>query len=183
MADAMPLPDDISRLSRPHPSLMTLYVLRAILSGPLIVLVLPLLIFRYQTLRYRFDEQGVHMRWGLLFRREVNVNYARIQDIHVRSGVLQRWLGLADLLVQTASGSAGPEMKIEGFKEFEQLRDFLYTRMRGFRKADVKRGTPAAAAPPGGGAIGGEEALRLLGEIRDELRATREELQRRRRGS
>jgi putative membrane protein len=178
----MPLPDDISRLTRPHPSLMTLYVLRAILSGPFLVLLLPVLIFRYQTLRYRFDDQGVHMRWGLLFRREVNVNYARIQDIHVRSGVLQRWLGLADLLVQTASGSAGPEMRIEGFKEYEHLRDFLYTRMRGFREDATQRAPRPGSARSGGAGLGGEEALRLLGEIRDELRATREQLQRRRPG-
>ena len=36
-----------------------------------------------------------------------------------------------DLQVQTASGSTGPEIVIEGFKEFEAIRDFLYTRMRG----------------------------------------------------
>ena len=65
------------------------------------------------------------MRWGILFRREVSLTYRRIQDIHLRSGILQRWLGLADILVQTASGSAGAEMTIEGLQEYEQVREFL----------------------------------------------------------
>lgn len=174
-------PEEIYELERPHPSLLTLYVVRALMSGPLIVITLPLLLFRYKTLRYRFDDQGVHMRWGLLFRREVNLNYARIQDIHVRSGVVQRWLGLADLLVQTASGSSGPEMKVEGFHEYQAIRDFLYTRMRGFKRAHESSDEPArpsSSTGSGAGALASDEAVALLREIRDELRATRGELER-----
>src|SRR5256885_5131031 len=122
----------IFALERPDPALWKLYVIHAVLTGPLIVFMLPFLYFRYHTLRYCFDEEGIHMRVGILFRREVNLTYARIQDIHLRSGFIQRWLGLADLQVQTASGSTGPEIVIEGFKEFEAIRDFLYTRMRGY---------------------------------------------------
>lgn len=125
------LPPAIAAIERPHPKLWTLYLLRGLLTGPALVIVLPVLWFRYHTLRYRFDEQGVHMRWGILFRREVNLTYRRIQDIHLRSGLLQRWLGLADVLVQTAAGSATAEMTIEGLLEFEVIRDFLYQRMRG----------------------------------------------------
>jgi putative membrane protein len=169
-------PEEIYELERPHPSLLTLYVVRALLSGPLIVFTLPLLLFRYKTLRYRFDDQGVHMRWGLLFRREVNLNYARIQDIHVRSGVVQRWLGLADLLVQTASGSSGPEMKVEGFHEYQAIRDFLYTRMRGFKRTNETSAQPVDET--GAGVLASDEAVALLREIRDELRAARGELER-----
>src|SRR4249920_812057 len=123
----------IMALERPHPSLWKYYIICAVLTGPGIVFTLPYLFFRYYTLRYRFDAEGIHMRVGILFRREVNLTYARIQDIHLRSGIIQRWLGLSNLQVQTASGSAGPEMLIEGFKEFEAIRDFLYTRMRGYQ--------------------------------------------------
>jgi putative membrane protein len=93
-------------------------------------------------MRYRFDAEGVHMRWGILFRREVNLTYRRIQDIHLRSGLFQRWLGLADVLVQTAAGSASAEMTIEGLLEFEQVRDFLYAKMRG--QAELPAQAPAA---------------------------------------
>ena len=45
-------------------------------------------------------------------------------------------MGLATVGIQTASGSSGPEMAIEGVLQAEQLRDYLYTEMRG-SKAEV----------------------------------------------
>src|SRR5262245_21547168 len=131
--DARTVPPQIKSLERPYPALWTYYVICAVLSGPGLVVTLPYLYFRYYTLRYRFDEEGIHMRVGILFRREVNLTYARIQDIHLRSNFIQRWLGLANVQIQTASGSVGAELVIEGFKEFETIRDFLYTRMRGYQ--------------------------------------------------
>jgi uncharacterized membrane protein YdbT with pleckstrin-like domain len=139
------LPPAIAAIERPHPKLWTLYLVRGLLTGPALIIVLPVLWFRYHTLRYRFDEQGVHMRWGILFRREVNLTYRRIQDIHLRSGLLQRWLGLADVLVQTAAGSSTAEMTIEGLPQFEVLRDFLYQRMRG-HDDDAHAGDPSRPA-------------------------------------
>jgi len=158
-------------IERPHKNLLKLYLIRVVLSGPFAVFTFPLLFFRYQTMRYRFDEEGVHIKWGLLFRREINLTYARIQDIHLTSGIVQRWLGLADLQIQTASGSASAEMTIEGMLEFQEIRDFLYKRMRGNRdKAPGARGATSAAA------LSNPEALSLLREIHGELKATREAL-------
>jgi len=165
----------IFALERPDPALWKLYVIRAILSGPGMLIAFPYLYFRYHTLRYRFDDEGIHMKVGILFRREVNLTYARIQDIHLRSGFIQRWLGLADVQVQTASGNAGAELVIEGFREFEQIRDFLYTRMRG------ARGGQAAGAISEAHAIAGDAPagmVEVLSQIRDELRRTREALER-----
>src|SRR6187397_2914616 len=130
---AEPGVENILALERPHPALWKYYIICAVLTGPGILVSLPYLWFRYYTLRYRFDQEGIHMRVGILFRREVNLTYARIQDIHLRSNFVQRWLGLANVQIQTASGSAGAELDIEGFKEFEAIRDFLYTRMRGYQ--------------------------------------------------
>ena len=168
----------IFALERPDPALWRLYVIHAVLTGPGILFMLPLLYFRYRTLRYRFDEEGIHMRVGILFRKEVNLTYARIQDIHLRSGFIQRWLGLADIQIQTASGSAGAELVIEGFKEFEAIRDFLYTRMRGYQRkpSDVAAIT---ARREDNGADGEGEMVALLLNIRDELRRTRELLEQR----
>lgn len=171
---------DIFGLKEPDPALWTLYIIRAVLTGPGLVLLLPYLYFRYHTLRYTFDEEGIHMRVGILFRREVNLTYARIQDIHLQSGLLQRWLGLADIQIQTASGSADAELVIEGFKEYEAIRDFLYARMRGYHTAPT---TSAPAAPeigvPGASAVAdpNAEMVSLLLTIRDELRQTRELLE------
>jgi uncharacterized membrane protein YdbT with pleckstrin-like domain len=162
------LDEEIMALERPHRVLWTYYIIRAVLTGPGILGTLPYLFFRYHTLRYRFDEEGIHMRVGLLFRREVNLTYARIQDIHLKSGLIQRWLGLANVEVQTASGSATAELVIEGFKEFEAIRDFLYTRMRGYQAK--KTGASAPGEPS-------DDVVRLLHGIRDELRQTREALE------
>jgi len=171
-----PVPDNISRLERPHPALWTYYVIVSICTGPGIIASLPYLYFRYHTLRYRFDAEGIHMKVGILFRRELNLTYARIQDIHVRSGILQRWLGLANVQIQTASGSSGPELVIEGFREFEAIRDFLYTRMRGYQTHPSTKAEPSVSALVGGPA-GETESLSLLTGIRDELRRTRELLE------
>jgi len=161
-------PVHITSLERPHRSLWTYYVIRAILTGPGVIVLLPYLFFRYHTLRYRFDEEGIHMKVGLLFRSEINITYARIQDIHLKSGLLQRWLGLANVEVQTAAGSSSADVVIEGFKEFEAIRDFLYTRMRGYQAQKP----PASAAPPTD-----NEVVSLLLAIRDELQRTRETLE------
>ena len=187
-----PVPERIRAMERPHPALWTYYIIRAILTGPGLVFLLPYLYFRYHTLRYRLDEEGIHMKVGILFRRETNLTYARIQDIHLRSGLLQRWLGLANVQIQTASGSAGPELVIEGFKEYEAIRDFLYTRMRGYqvsphapRTATAEAASRVAAQTTGaaatqaaaGSAVGEAELVSLLQGIRDELRRTRELLE------
>ncbi len=138
--------------------------------GPWFLIALLPFYFKYQTLRYRFDDEGVAMSWGLIWRREIYLTYARIQDIHLSRGLFERWLGLATIQVQTASGSAGAEMSIEGIEEFEEVRDFLYTRMRGAKGEHVatsKTDSPAGAADP---------VEELLGEIRDEVRALRQGL-------
>ncbi|MDQ3198140.1 MAG: PH domain-containing protein [Verrucomicrobiota bacterium] len=165
-------PGRIFALNAPDPALWTLYIIRAVLTGPGMFILLPYLYFRYHTLRYTFDEEGIHMRVGILFRREVNLTYARIQDIHLSSGLLQRWLGLADIQIQTASGSSDAELTIEGFKEFETIRDFLYTRMRGYHAA----GTQRPGEPPATSGDPNAEMVSLLLTIRDELRQTREAL-------
>jgi putative membrane protein len=164
----------ILRIERPHPRLLTLYMIRAVLTGPGLIVAIPLLFFRYETMRFRFDAEGVHMRWGLLFRREINLTYARIQDIHLTSGLIQRWLGLADVKIQTASGSSGAEMTLEGLLEFEAVRDFLYSRMRGYRDARSPARTHAAGDAPADA-----DATALLRETVEELRAIRVALERR----
>jgi membrane protein YdbS with pleckstrin-like domain len=162
----------ILAIERPHRHLLWLYVIRAVLTGPGFIVAMPLLFFRYETMRFRFDAEGVHMRWGILFRRQINLTYARIQDIHLTSGFIQRWLGLADIKIQTASGSSGAEMTLEGLMEFEAVRDFLYSRMRGYRDRTAHE-EPARVV----GGDGGQVAA-LLRDAIDELRATRIALER-----
>src|ERR1043165_2897682 len=181
MSDEL-LPERIRALERPDRALWRYYVLQAFFSVPLIIFPLPYLYFRFHTLRYRFDDEGIHMKVGLLFRREINLTYARIQDIHLRSGVIQRWFGLANVEIQTASGSSGAELVGEGFKEYEFIRDFLYRRMRRFQSPGVRPSEAAAAMAAaktgdlteGTFPAGNEELISLLRGIHEELRKTRE---------
>jgi len=159
----------VLQVERPHPQLMTYYALTSLLAGPFFFVPLTVLYFRYHTMRYRFDEHGVNMRWGILFRREVSLAYARIQDIHLTSNVVERWLGLAQVKLSTASGSTAAEMTVEGRQDFELVRDFLYSRMRGV--ADK------VAPPVSPGEATDVDVAAALRQVSDDLRAVRRALE------
>ena len=168
---ASPSDAAIFALERPHRNLFTYYLLSLLVFPPLLpVLILPAW-FRYSTMRYKFTNEGISMSWGILFRREIIVNYARIQDIHLRSNFVERWLGLARVLVQTASGNAGAELTLEGLQEFEAIRDFLYSRMRGVK--DHARPAATESTPPPSHATSDPELAATLREVAAELRAVR----------
>jgi len=166
----------ILSIERPHKNLFTYYWVSLLVFPPLLpILILPVW-FRYHTMRYRFTDEGISMSWGILFRREIIVNYARIQDIHLKSNFVERWLGLARVLVQTASGNSGAELTLEGLQEFEAVRDFLYSRMRGVKDHAA---APATAKPTGPVSVppvspaGDQELAAALREVARELRETR----------
>jgi uncharacterized membrane protein YdbT with pleckstrin-like domain len=162
------LPDHIAAVNRPCPELMKYYVLKALATTFAAPLTLLLLYFRFHTMRYRFDTEGIHMTWGILMRHEIMLNYSRIQDIQLQSNVVERWLGLARIEIQTASGSAGSEMTLEGITDHAAMRDFLYSRMRGARHHD---NVPAMPSAP-------DSLAAILTEVAGELRAVRVALER-----
>jgi membrane protein YdbS with pleckstrin-like domain len=159
--------------------LIKYYLLASLAAGPGLIVLIPLRFFRYRTLRYEFDNEGMTARWGLLFRREVSLTYARIQDIHLVSNIVERWFGLGRVEIQTASGKAGAEMTIEGLPDFEHVRDQLYLRMRGARGGGQAAAEgPAKAAPAPEAARDVDQATAALREAAAELRAIRELLPR-----
>jgi len=156
-------------IRRPDPALMRYYILVALLTVAGFPFVIWPMAIRYSTLRYHFDEKGVSMAWGWLFQKQIYLTYRRIQDIHVTRNLLQRWLGLASVELQTAAGSSSAEMTIEGIVNPEPLRDYLYARMRGASEAVARDKKTETGPMPAA-----EEALALLREIRDHLRALHE---------
>jgi membrane protein YdbS with pleckstrin-like domain len=163
------LQSHIFAIRRPSPELFKYYVLSSFLFGPLFFIPLVYLYFRYHTMQYSFDDEGISMKWGILFRREIMLTYARIQDIHLTSNLVERWLRLARIQIQTASASASAEMTIEGLHEFELVRDFLYSRMRGVR--------PGATGSQPVEKTSNNDVAAALREVAAELRAIREHLQ------
>ena len=86
--------------------------------------------------------------------------------------MMQRWLGLADLQIQTAAGSGAAEMTIEGLMEYREVRDYLYSRMRGTAAKKSAPGTSSASTQAT------DETVQLLERINGELRGAREALER-----
>lgn len=150
-------------IERPDPALLTYYIWVSLLTVLGFPFVFVFHYIRYRTLRYRFDDEGISMSWGLLFKREILLTYRRIQDIHVSRNLFERWLGLSSVSIQTASGTSGAEMTLVGITDADRLRDYLYTRMRG------ARGETPDAAPIG--PVPEDELLVLLRDIRDGIRA------------
>lgn len=173
-----PTDADILAITRPDPKLLKYYLLSALAFPPAFPFVALPLWFRYHSMRYKFTDEGISMSWGILFRREVIIQYARIQDIHLRSNVVERWLGLARVLIQTASGSAAAEMTLEGLTQYEAVRDFLYSRMRGVKDHSHGhlRASPTPAAANASSPPGDPELAATLREVAHELRLLRESL-------
>ena len=170
MTTSMPGIDrTLATIERPQSALLVYYFLRSLLLGPLFPLLFIPLYFRYHTLRYDCDDQGISMRWGILFRREINLTYARIQDMHLRSNIVERWLGLARLQIQTASGSAEAEMVLEGLEQVEHVRDCLYLEMRGGKLPQASGSTVGAPAPR-------DDLADILRECAQEIHLLREQL-------
>jgi uncharacterized protein len=159
-----------SQIDRPDRSLLTYYLIMSLFAGPLcFVAAIPMWI-RYSTLRYKFDDEGVSMCWGILFRREIYLTYKRIQDIHLTRNIVQRWMNLATISVQTASGKSEAEMTIEGILQPEQLRDYLYSKMRGAKDpASLVSPAPGVHAEPGVSSANNDRATQALIDIRDSL--------------
>ena len=160
-----PIPPQIAAIQRPCENLFKYYVLQAIFTNVAFPVTMIVLYFRFHTLRYRFDGEGIHMKWGIIFRHEIMLNYSRIQDIHLRSNFVERWLGLARIDIQTASGSSNSEMTLEGLTDNEGMRDFLYSRMRGARHLAMSAAAPA------------DPLAATLEEIAAELRQIRQTLE------
>jgi putative membrane protein len=154
---ADPVQLDPSTITRPDDALLVYYFIISLLAVVAFPIVFVPLFIRFKTMRYRFDDSGVSMCWGFFFRREIYLTYGRLQDIHLTRNILERWMGLAKLPIQTASGSSGATMRIEGIRDPEPLRDFLYSKMRGAKGATDTEGA----------------ATELLRDIRDELRGLR----------
>lgn len=172
---------DVLGLTRPHRNLLWLYSAYSLASLCVAPIVWVPLFFKFHTLRYRLDQEGISASWGILFRREIHLTYKRIQDIHVKRNIVERWLGIATIQVQTASGGQAAELALEGIRDHDAVREFLYRRMRGHELAitsvSVGDALPehAVTSRPGDA-----ELLGLLRELKRELEATRRAIEGRR---
>lgn len=101
-----------------------------ILTIPMAIAVITIIIvvppIRHEAWRFALREDHIYLRHGVLFRTTSIVPYARIQHVDTRHGPLDRWLGLASLVIFTA-GTRGAIITIPALpaEESERLRDHL----------------------------------------------------------
>ena len=62
-------------ITLPAPALIRYYILCSLLAGSIFPIALIALFCKYATLRYRFDESGIAMLWGVLFRKEIYLTH------------------------------------------------------------------------------------------------------------
>jgi uncharacterized membrane protein YdbT with pleckstrin-like domain len=121
----------------------------------------------YRSLSYEIHEDGVIVRVGILTRSVKHVPYRTVTNMTVRRGVLDRWLGLGSLDIQTAgiSGSSKAEQSLVGLENADEVYALVAAALRRFRGAMA----PTAAGEEGEAkqAPSADETLTaLLGEVR-----------------
>jgi membrane protein YdbS with pleckstrin-like domain len=168
-----------------------LVMLVTVVGIPLLLLWLPLGAIwarRFvDRLTCRVTEDTLEIGKGVLFRKELTIPLDRIQEISLREGPLQRYLGISSLRFETAgagSSQQAADLNLPGILHARQFRSNVLAQ-RDARRVGAKYGRRTTDAAPGAGAGGvtveataagapgggpsGEEALALLREIRDSL--------------
>jgi putative membrane protein len=163
-AQAHPPRFDAKSTTRPSEALLNYYLIVSLFGLFLFPFIYLSYYIRYRTLWYSFDDDGVRMGWGLFWKREINLTYRRIQDIHVTRNIIERRMGLAKVAVQTASGSSSAEATFEGILDPEGLRDYLYLKMRGAKGERPPTGAQSGPADEP------DEALAALRDIAESMR-------------
>jgi putative membrane protein len=82
---------------------------------------------RTLSYRYRFDASELVIRTGFFFRNERHVPYARIQNVDAVRTIWHRALGVADVRVETGSGSeAEATLSVVSLDAFDEIRRHVF---------------------------------------------------------
>ena len=126
----------------------------------------------YRSLRYEVQDDEVVVNVGIWTKSVKHVPYRTVTNIQVKRDVVDRWLGIGTLNIQTAgmSGQTGAEERLVGLSNVQEAYESVAEELRRFRggmaptQADVDV-VPAAAQQDS------------LGEILAEVRAIRKSLE------
>lgn len=128
----------------------------------------------YRSLRYEVQDDEVVVNAGIWTKSVKHVPYRTVTNMEVKRDVVDRWLGIGTLNIQTAgmSGQKGAEERLVGLSNVQEVYEAVVEELRRFRggmaptQADVEV-EPAVSLPDG------------LGEILAEVRAIRKSLEER----
>ncbi len=114
----------------------------------------------------------VYVKKGIITKTEKHVPLRSITNVATKVGVLDRVFGIGCVEIETAGYSGayqeGPEEKISGITFYNELRDYILTELRKFRKPYVL-GTETEDAFE-------EPVPRLEGTLEDEILVTLREI-------
>ncbi len=162
------------------------------LGWVLLVLTITGAIGKYFLIRVDYDmrfyvvtDRSLRIREGALLLHESTYTFANIQNLSVNQGPLERCLGLANLVVESAGGAgssggdahgSGPfgsahEGKLRGIVNARQVRDQILLLMRRYRDAGLGDPEDGARAVPQSARAGfSSVAIERLGEVLAEVR-------------
>ncbi len=100
-----------------------------VLAGMIGVPLIGFAIIRYWTLRYRIADGELLVQEGLVFRKNRTVPIDRIQNVDLVQNVLHRLLRVAEVRVETASGSK-PEatLRVLSMRDVDRLKLAIFDR-------------------------------------------------------
>lgn len=159
-------------------------VLGALVGGVLVALALWswwAIQLRYDTTWYAMTDRALRTRTGIWLIREHTITFENVQNVRVRRGPLQRWMGIGDVAIETAAAGAADSQDgttsasgatIRGVDDPAAIRDRIVARMRDNRNSGL--GDPPHGSPPPPrrqevAPAWGEAHLQVLREIRAEV--------------
>ena len=143
----------------------------------------------YEMRWYLATDRSLRLREGVWTVREMTLTYANVQNVTIEQGPLQRLLGIADLVVQTAGGGAERrasgkrrpgerrsmhEGRLHGVEQAEQIRDLILAHQKRLRDGGLgdleeqapRPGSGQARRPPAGQVEAAREVLREARALR-----------------
>lgn len=90
----------------------------------------------YRTMEFQILDNEVIVRKGVINKEVKHIPLRNITNVSSRYGVYDRLLGIGTVEIETAgkSGQAtGPEAKIEGIRDYFEVRDMILDSLRQFR--------------------------------------------------
>ena len=120
----------------------------------------------YEKLSCQLTETHLEFRKGVLFRVEKTIPLENIQDLTFLDNPILRWFDLRILKIETAGSSnpQGSDMKLIGIIDTPAFKEMVLKQRSVIRNKDL---TGVAA-----GQVDSSEAIELLREIRDLLKAS-----------
>jgi len=119
----------------------------------------------YRSLSYEIQDDEVIVRVGVLTKSVKHVPYRTVTNLTIKRDILDRWLGLGTLNIQTAgmSGQTGAEERLVGLTNVQEVYELVATELRRFRGGMA----PTAAEVEGAPVVASADALSaILAEVR-----------------